>query len=86
MKKIIGLLLFIIYTSFSVIYSQNNGDNIVGYYYYFEPKEKEYTQVEVYKSGNKYKGKVIWLKEPYFPDGKVKTDIFNKDKSKRNRP
>ncbi len=60
-------------------------DDIVGYYYYFEPKEKEYSQVEVYKSGNLYKGKVIWLKEPYTADGKPKTDVFNKNKNERNR-
>lgn len=74
------------FVSFGSLAAQSNPDDIAGYYYYFEPKEKEYSQVEVYKSGDKYKGKVVWLKEPYQPDGSPKVDIFNKDKSKRDRP
>lgn len=65
--------------------AQTNPDDIVGYYYYFEPKEQEHSQVEVYKSGELYKGKVVWLKQPNWPDGKPKNDLFNKDKSKRER-
>ncbi len=65
--------------------AQDHPAEIVGYYYYFEPKEKEYSQLEVYKEDGKYKGKVVWLKDPYKTDGTPKTDIFNKDKTKRER-
>ncbi len=81
-------MLFIFSVCFSYILTvtaQDHPDDIVGYYYYFEPKEKEHSQVEIYKQGNSYKGRVVWLKEPYQADGKPKTDVFNKDKSKRER-
>ncbi len=79
------LLLFFLCFPICALFAQSESDKIVGYYYYFEPKEKEHSQVQVYKSGDKYKAKVIWLKEPNTKDGKPKTDIFNKDESKRNR-
>ena len=44
-------------------------------------------QVEIYKKGGTYFGKLVWLKEPNDPNtGKPKTDIKNTDASKRNRP
>lgn len=80
-------LLFFIVCMFPVLLSaQKKADGIVGYYYYFEPKEKEYSQVEIYKSGNKYKGKVVWLKEPNTKEGKPKTDIYNQAEELQSRP
>ncbi len=79
------VIAFFMVTITEYLCAQNNPDDIVGYYYYFEPKEKEYSQVEVYKNGGLYKGKVVWLKEPYQADGKPKTDIYNKNKTERDR-
>ena len=42
-------------------------------------------QVEVYKEGNTYHGKMVWLKEPT-ENGKPKVDKNNTDKAKRQRP
>jgi uncharacterized protein (DUF2147 family) len=42
--------------------------------------------VEVYGCGNRYCGKIVWLKEPKNPDGTDKLDTKNPDPSKRNRP
>lgn len=43
--------------------------------------------VQIYKQGNTYRGKLIFLTEPNDPaTGKPKTDIKNADASKRNRP
>lgn len=41
--------------------------------------------VEVYKSGDAYNGKIVWLEEPNDPDGKPASDKNNPDKSLRSR-
>jgi uncharacterized protein (DUF2147 family) len=55
-------------------------------------QEKE-AQIEIYLSNGQYCGKIIWLKEPNYPDndpqgmsGKPKVDRENPDSSKRERP
>lgn len=43
--------------------------------------------IKIEKIGNKYYGKIVWLKEPNDPDtGKPKVDKKNPDESKRNTP
>ena len=42
--------------------------------------------VQIYKKGDKYFGKVVWLKVPNDPDGKPRTDINNPEESLRTRP
>lgn len=39
--------------------------------------------VQIYKDGNKYSGKIIWLKNPTYEDGKPKLDKHNPDKAKQ---
>lgn len=41
--------------------------------------------VEVYKSGDAYNGKIVWLEEPNDPDGKPASDTNNPDKALRSR-
>lgn len=41
--------------------------------------------VEVYKSGDAFNGKIVWLAEPDGPDGKPATDTNNPDKALRSR-
>lgn len=41
--------------------------------------------VEVYKSGDAYNGKIVWLEEPNDPSGKPASDTNNPDKSLRSR-
>ena len=43
-------------------------------------------RVKITKYGDKFGGKLVWLKEPNFPDGTVKVDKNNPDESKRNVP
>lgn len=43
-------------------------------------------KVEIYKEGNKYNGKIVWLKNPTYEDGKPKVDKNNPDKSKQMVP
>lgn len=42
---------------------------------WFNPEKN--TKIHIYKSGDKYMGKIVWLKEPYQADGKT----LKKDKS-----
>jgi len=43
-------------------------------------------KIEIYKKGDKYYGKLVWLKEPNEADGTPKVDDENPDASKRNVP
>ncbi|MFN6374206.1 MAG: DUF2147 domain-containing protein [Chitinophagia bacterium] len=44
-------------------------------------------KVEIYKNGNSYQGKIVWLQEPIDPaTGKPKTDVKHPDKSLHQRP
>jgi uncharacterized protein (DUF2147 family) len=42
--------------------------------------------VQVYKKGDKYFGRVVWLKIPNNPDGTPRTDVNNPDEKLRKRP
>lgn len=47
--------------------------------------EKKDGVIEIYKKGNKYYGKVVKAKTFKDKNGKLKRDVKNPDKSKRNR-
>ncbi len=64
-------------------------DDILGKWW---NQEKE-SQIEIYKSGNLYEGKIVWLKEPVYPPddkkgmaGKTKVDRENPDPALKSRP
>ena len=57
-------------------------DAIVGEWYTEESK----ALVEIYKAGEVYNGKIVWLKEPKKEDGSEKLDTNNPDESKRGNP
>ncbi|MDX5478544.1 MAG: DUF2147 domain-containing protein [Cyclobacteriaceae bacterium] len=78
-KSIATLVLFMALGSFILALAQSS-DAIVGKWY---NTEKD-AQVEIYKEGGKYFGKIVWLQEP-FENGKPKLDKNNTDKSKRSR-
>jgi uncharacterized protein (DUF2147 family) len=42
--------------------------------------------VQIYKKGDKYFGRIVWLKVPNNPDGTPRTDVNNPDESKRKTP
>ncbi len=56
-------------------------DDIVGEWY----NDTKESKIQVYKSGNKYFGKISWLKVPN-KNGKPKTDENNPDPTKKNKP
>lgn len=41
--------------------------------------------VEVYKQGDAYNGRIVWLEKPNGPDGKPSVDTNNPDKNLRSR-
>jgi uncharacterized protein (DUF2147 family) len=61
--------------------AQKRADDIIGTWIVGENKAK----IQVYRSGAKYFGKIIWLKEPT-KDGRAKVDAKNPDPKKRNTP
>jgi len=76
-----SILVWVSTTAFSFL--PNNPDAIVG-----DWKTGEGTAVvRIYKNGNKYQGKIIWLKEPNDPaTGQPRVDRNHPDESSRNRP
>jgi len=80
----LGLFSFIILsTTSSFTYLADNADAIVGVW-----KTGEGTaMVRIYKNGDKYQGKVVWLKEPIDPEtGKPKLDKNQTDEAAKKRP
>lgn len=63
--------------------AQDDGDALVGVW---EPSNGK-ARVKIDKIGNKYFGKIVWLREPEDPEtGKPKLDKNNPDKSMQNVP
>ena len=76
-----------ILTFYPVTYAADDADAIIGQWL----TEKGEARFEIFKSGGKYHGKIVWLKEPTYPPGdkeagKPVRDRSNPDESKRNRP
>ena len=63
-------------------YSQSKADDIIGVWL---TSGKEPAKIQVYKSGEKYYGKIIWLKNPT-ENGKQRVDANNPDEAKRSNP
>jgi uncharacterized protein (DUF2147 family) len=81
MKKILfSGLLFLFALS---VQAQSAGDKLVGVW---EPSHGK-ARVKVEKIGNKYYGKIVWLREPNDPaTGQPKVDKNNPDESMRKSP
>ncbi|MBK7037231.1 MAG: DUF2147 domain-containing protein [Chitinophagales bacterium] len=63
--------------------TQGNADAVIGKW----KSDNGRLIVEIYKSGNKYYGKIDWIYiQTDSETGKPRTDIENPDKSKRNVP
>jgi len=79
MRKFQFLLLLIVATA-THTFAQNK-DAIVGKW--LNPTGEG--QIEIYKKGDKYFGKLAWIKEPNL-NGKPKVDANNPDESLRSKP
>lgn len=81
MKKLLILLTGLALLLSNSAFSQK-ADDILGVWLTGSKKG----HVEVYKQGDKYYGKIIWLKEPLNEQGKPKMDKNNPDKAKQTAP
>ncbi|MEY3349052.1 MAG: DUF2147 domain-containing protein [Bacteroidota bacterium] len=78
--SMIALVAFSFSTSFKSI--EDNPEAIVGVWKTGEGN----AMVRIYKNGDKYQGKVVWLKEPIDPEtGKPKVDKNHPDETVRSR-
>ncbi len=77
-------LLLNIYLALALLYPShvhNKGDEIVGTWYTSTKNAK----VSIFKTGNMFYGKIIWLKNPNEDDNKPKVDKNNPDEKLRSR-
>jgi uncharacterized protein (DUF2147 family) len=80
MKKLTLLSLGLI-LAYCGLYAQDG--SIVGFWLTADRD----SQIEIYRvAGNKFNGRIVWLEEPNEPDGRVKHDKHNPDRSLRNQP
>jgi len=78
MKKIAFILIALLIST--KMFAQ--ADKVVGVWL----NEEKDAKVEIYKTGDKYFGKIVWGKNIYEPDGKTeRTDIKNPDPKLRSR-
>ena len=81
MQKIISLICFLLGFS-SMAMANNNPDDIVGTWLSADGKG----HIQIFKEGNKYFGKIVWLKEPNEANGQPKMDKNNPEKSLQSKP
>lgn len=75
-------LILLILTISNVVAQNTPSDKIEGVWL----SEEKDVKIEIYKSGNKYFGKLIWGKTMYEADGKTsKKDVKNKNEKLRSR-
>ena len=65
----------------TTLLSQVKADDIVGVWL---TSGKEPAKIQIYRSGQSYYGKIVWLQNP-LNNGKPKLDANNPDKNKRNQ-
>ena len=81
--RLIALLLFLCFGFMSMTPPVNDPDALVGKWLSAHKRN----QVQIYKQGNKYYGKVVWMLEPNnLETGKPKLDAQNPNEALRTRP
>jgi uncharacterized protein (DUF2147 family) len=82
MKKTAALFIITVLLFFFKVHAQNKADDITGIWL---TAGKEPAKIQVYRSGEKFYGKIIWLKNPT-ENGKQRLDNNNPDKGKQKNP
>ena len=80
-KRFLGfvLLFSLLMATFSA-QAAGNPDAVIGVW-----KNGEGTgMIQIFKKGDKYFGRLVWLKVANTPEGKPRTDVNNPDEGKRN--
>lgn len=78
MKKFLFTLVMVLF-SVTTMFAQ--ADKIVGTYK--AVRNGVESKVKIFKQGNGYRAQVIWVDNLKMPDGSIRTDVKNPDKSKR---
>lgn len=81
MKWFSGFLIGIMILFGINAYAQNEG-SLLGQWY----TEEDLSVVEIFRCGDQFCGKIVWLKHPQDEMGKDKVDTKNPDESLRKRP
>ena len=80
MKNILlGCVLSFLFLAGPLYGQTNEADELLGIWLTGSKKGK----VEIYKCGDKYCGKIVWLRTPHYEDGTPKIDKNNPDESKQ---
>ncbi len=84
MKKLVYLLMAVLCLNLSKAQTASvvESDKIVGVWEVGSGKAR----VKITKYGDKFGGKIVWLKEPNYADGTKKVDKNNPDEAKRVTP
>lgn len=80
MKKLIAIIT--VFFGTTTMASASNADDIVGIWLSASGEGK----IQIYKEGDRYFGKLYWMKEPNGPKGNPKLDNNNPDPALRNKP
>jgi uncharacterized protein (DUF2147 family) len=81
-KLFLGTFVFLLSTSLLFGQNTHKADDIIGVWL----SEKKDGKIEIYKSGNKYFGKLIWGNAMFESDGVTsKKDVNNKDQKLKTR-
>ncbi len=75
------ILIILLLLPFGSAISKDEKDAITGTWL----TGKKDAKVKIYEQKGKYYGKIIWLKNPNYEDGKEKVDKENPDENKRKR-
>jgi len=84
MKNVLQLLVFAVaLVGFTSFLQNNEGDRLIGVW---EPSHGK-AKVKIEKIGEKYYGRIVWLREPIDPETKAKkVDKNNPDEKMRSTP
>ncbi len=82
MSKFLAILALAFFSSPALMAQSKESDKLVGVW---QPSDGR-SYVKIDKIGNKFYGRVVWLKEPNDEDGKPRLDKNNPDESLRSTP
>ena len=76
-----SLFILLIFITGDVFAQSKKADAMLGIWLTGSKKAK----VDIYKCGDKYCGKIVWLRDPHYEDGTPKRDKHNPDESKQKK-
>lgn len=83
MKSLVIIFLWVLAPFVLHAQTKNKADAVTGIWQTGSGKGR----IQIYKANNGlYYGKIVWLKEPNYPDGKPKVDRNNPEDSKKQTP